>query len=59
MALTAGEWFQIGLKKIEDGLYEEAINANNQALLYFYISFVNTSEDSGVASEANSAAVKK
>ncbi|MBC7777659.1 MAG: tetratricopeptide repeat protein [Phycisphaerae bacterium] len=28
-------------------------------LLYFYISYVNTSQDSGIASEANSAAVKK
>ncbi len=28
-------------------------------LLYFYISFVNTSQDAGIASEANSAAVKK
>jgi len=28
-------------------------------LLYFYISYVNTSQDSGIAGEANSAAVKK
>lgn len=28
-------------------------------LLYFYISYVNTSQDAGITSEANSAAVKK
>ncbi len=28
-------------------------------LLYFYISYVNTAQDTGIASEANSAAVKK
>lgn len=36
-----------------------SLSIEDTYLLYFYISYINTSENSGIASEANSAAVKK